>query len=84
MTNDIMAMESAYSSVKPSFQLATCGWTPGPKNNRTYIDSILPANWAYVSSLDASVGMEPPDPAFKDIKHSKWIIPWLEDDPGNE
>lgn len=79
---DIKAMQQAYDAVKPSFGLATCGWTPGPSNNRTYIDAILPDSWVALSSLDARVGMEPPDPAFKQIKHQKWIIPWLEDDPG--
>jgi hypothetical protein len=82
VTLDIKAMQQAYETVKPSFGLATCGWTPGPSNNRTYIDAVLPGSWLAVSSLDAHVGMEPPDPAFKQIKHNKWIIPWLEDDPG--
>ena len=52
---NLLAMESARQAVWPSLSMATCGWVLGPAGNRTYFDTVLPADWS-MSSIDMDVG----------------------------
>lgn len=78
----VLAAQAARDSVGATFNLATCGWVVGPLGARWYLDTVLPDNWA-ISSIDMQVGNTPVDVAYANItRHKKWVIPWLEDDPG--
>ncbi len=79
-TDLAMAVE-AWKEVAPPFGLATCGWVLGPPSDRTLFDRILPPDIA-MSCINREVGKAPVDPGFARIRgRSKWVIPWLEDDP---
>ena len=77
--NDVQQMQAAHDAVKPSFGLASCGWTVGPLGARWYYDTVLPPSWT-ISSIDMDVGNTPVDPAYGNITHrspaNKWTIPW--------
>lgn len=78
---DIGLAVNALRRTEAPFQLATCGWVLGPPDDRSKFGRILPAGVA-VSCINRQVGMEPVDPAFREVTgRSKWAIPWLEDDP---
>ena len=50
--------------------------------NRALLDSVLPDDYT-LSSIDMNVGWDPVDPAYANVTHhQKWVIPWMEDDPG--
>ena len=76
---DVQQMQAAHDAVKPSFGLASCGWTVGPLGARWYYDTVLPPSWT-ISSIDMDVGNTPVDPAYENITHrpaaNKWTIPW--------
>jgi len=77
---DFDAAIKAYEAIKPSFNLATCGWVLGPMSDRALFDKYLPKSVAF-SCINRHVGWEPIDPAFVRInEREKWAIPWLEDD----
>eukprot|EP01062_Namystynia_karyoxenos_P030812 TRINITY_DN22929_c0_g2_i1.p1 TRINITY_DN22929_c0_g2~~TRINITY_DN22929_c0_g2_i1.p1 ORF type:complete len:839 (+),score=222.12 TRINITY_DN22929_c0_g2_i1:61-2577(+) len=62
--------------------VAMAGWSLGPAGNRTAFDAVLPPD-VVLSSLDGNVGWDAVDPAFGEVRRAgKWVIPWLEDDPG--
>jgi hypothetical protein len=43
---------------------------------------VLPDDFI-LSSIDQLVGNTPVDPAYEQVTHHrKWVIPWMEDDPG--
>ncbi|MCB1126469.1 MAG: hypothetical protein KDM81_08245, partial [Verrucomicrobiae bacterium] len=78
---DIGLAANALRRTEAPFQLATCGWVLGPPDDRSKFGRILPAGMA-VSCINRQVGMEPVDPAFREVVgRGKWAIPWLEDDP---
>ena len=80
MTDLAQAFQAAKDVAAP-FSLATCGWVLGPPSRRTLFDERLPKTIA-VSCINREVGKAPVDPAFARIAdRSKWVIPWLEDDP---
>jgi hypothetical protein len=80
MTDLDMAVKAA-RDVAAGFSLATCGWVLGPPSDRTLFDARLPKEVA-LSCINREVGKAPVDPAFARIAgRSKWVIPWLEDDP---
>jgi len=80
MTDLDMAVKAA-QDVSAEFSLATCGWVLGPPSDRTLFDARLPKGVA-LSCINREVGKAPVDPAFARIAgRSKWVIPWLEDDP---
>ncbi len=80
MTDLDMAVQAA-RDVSAAFSLATCGWVLGPPSDRTLFDARLPKEIS-VSCINREVGKAPVDPAFARISgRSKWVIPWLEDDP---
>ena len=62
-------------------RLATGGWNLGPKGNITYLDGVTAGN-VTLSSLMGDEGVLPPDPAFGQLRHAAWTIPWLEGDNG--
>jgi hypothetical protein len=75
------AAKHAVGDVMENTSLATCGWTLGPKVNRSYFDR-LPPGWT-LSSINEAVGNTPTEPEYQNVtNHAKWAIPWLEDDPG--
>lgn len=79
---DFDAASKALETVKPGFKLATCGWVLGPKNDRALFDQYLPKSIAF-SCINRNLGWEPVDSAFVRIAgREKWVIPWMEDDPG--
>lgn len=60
-----------------------CTQVVGPLPNRAITDKVLPLGYSAISSLDMDVGNTPVDPAYENItRHNKWVIPWMEDDPG--
>jgi hypothetical protein len=78
---DFLDALTAHEQVKPSFQLATCGWVLGPKDNRSMFDNFLPKHMP-MSCINRNVGFEPLEPDFvKTSNRPKWAIPWVEDDP---
>lgn len=80
-TNDLFAAIEAHRSVRPPFQLATCGWVLGPPQDRALFDKVLPKNIA-VSCINREVGRTPVEAGFAQVEgRSKWAIPWMEDDP---
>lgn len=82
VVHDAFAVQAAHDAVNATFQLATCGWVVGPLGYRSYLDTVLPDNWA-ISSIDMNVGNTPVDGNYTLITHhDKWVIPWAEDDPG--
>eukprot|EP01013_Petalomonas_cantuscygni_P000696 TRINITY_DN10702_c0_g1_i2.p1 TRINITY_DN10702_c0_g1~~TRINITY_DN10702_c0_g1_i2.p1 ORF type:complete len:899 (+),score=166.47 TRINITY_DN10702_c0_g1_i2:100-2796(+) len=62
----------------------TCGWLVGPLDDPTYFDTVLsPTDVPSLSAIDPLLGWDGPERAYADIhRHSKWVIPWMEDDPG--
>ncbi len=79
--DDIRAANRAAKGVGAPFGLATCGWVLGPQYDRALVGKALPADIA-VSSINRNLGHDPVEPAYAEIKnHSKWAIPWMEDDP---
>ena len=78
---DIGLAVAAAKRVEAPFKLATCGWVLGPADDRAKFGRVLPPGVA-VSCINRQVGMEPVDPAFREVQgRGKWAIPWLEDDP---
>ena len=78
---DFLAVGAAAKAEEVDFELATCGWSLGPKGNRSYFD-VLPPGWT-LSSINEAVGNTPTEKGYADVKHHRsWAIPWLEDDPG--
>ncbi len=78
---DIQAAYAALKKVDAPFDLATCGWVLGPQYDRAYLDKVLSKDVA-MSCINRSVGHEPVEPGFADVKgRPTWAIPWLEDDP---
>lgn len=74
------ALEAKEKTQAP-FELAVCGWTLGPQENRAAFDNYLPKTMPF-SCINRNVGFDPIEPKFQDLeKRSTWAIPWLEDDP---
>jgi len=75
-----LAIQGAQELHNP-FKLATCGWVLGPPSDRSLFDRTLPKDMT-VSCINREVGKAPVDVNFSRISgRSKWVIPWLEDDP---
>lgn len=63
------------------FELAVCGWTLGPQEDRAAFDNYLPGSIPF-SCINRNVGFDPIEPKFQDLKERpSWAIPWMEDDP---
>ena len=72
---DMLAADAAKKATGANFSLATCGWTLGPLDNRSYFD-VLPSGWS-LSSINEKVGNWPPEPEYANVtQHDKWVIPW--------
>ncbi len=77
---DITVAIAAAKAVRAPFQLATSGWVLGPQSDRALLGKELPPSVA-LSCINQEMGRTPVDAAFAKIDgHSKWAIPWLEDD----
>lgn len=74
--------EQALHAIKDAgdpFELATCGWVLGPKQDRSGWTRSLPRKVSVSALSEAYTG--PVDPAFARISgRGKWAIPWLEED----
>jgi hypothetical protein len=83
--NDIQISIGARATANMTAQLATSGWGLGSQadHNSSLFDDIFGNEIVAFSALTANVGWQPVDKGYKQItKHQKWVIPWLEDDPG--
>ena len=81
-TEDLQAAMAAKQKIGFPNNMATNGWVVGPLPDRSIFDSVLGVNWDAITSIDLNVGKAPVDPSYqKVVKHNKWAIPWLEDDP---
>ncbi len=79
---DIESVTNALQALGKPFAFATSGWVLGPALDRTLIDKFLPKDSA-VSAINQDAGFAFVDPAFSLIQdRPKWVIPWMEDDPG--
>ncbi len=79
--NDLLAAQQAIDELGNPFQLATCGWVLGPKEDRAMFDGLLPKSWP-VSCINRQVGFSLVEEGFRDVEgRPKWAIPWMEDDP---
>ena len=79
---DFSCALEAKEKVDAPFELAVCGWTLGPQEDRAAFDKYLPENMPF-SCINRNVGFDPIEPKFQDLKKDRpsWAIPWLEDDP---
>ena len=81
---DMLAAREAWEALGGGemFKLGTCGWTLGPKVDRSYFDKVLPDD-IILSSINEAVGNANVQTEYSDVRRKdKWSIPWLEDDPG--
>lgn len=73
----------AKDELNATFELATSGWVVGPLPDRSIFDKYLDERYIAIGSIEQHFGDYPVDPAYKNVtRHKKWVIPWLEDDPG--
>ncbi len=78
---DLHLAMNARASVDAPFQLATSGWVVGPDENPMLFDELLPDD-VPISNINEFVGFSKVDQSYGQMgDRSKWIIPWLEDDP---
>lgn len=64
-----------------AFELAVCGWTLGPLEDRAAFDRFLPKTMPF-SCINRYVGFERVEETFRELtERPTWAIPWLEDDP---
>ena len=68
------------------FDLATAGWTLGPKDDPAYLDRVLPADFKALSGMTYDVGRHPDEfgdattTGYANVTRPSWIMPWLESD----
>eukprot|EP00942_MAST-04A_sp_MAST-4A-sp1_P013572 g13572.t1 len=80
--DDLAAAMAAKKKLGYNVSFSTNGWVVGPLPDRTIFDQVLPTDWDAITSIDLNTGHNPVDPAYeKIIRHNKWDIPWMEDDP---
>lgn len=78
---DFSCALEAKEKTKAPFELAVCGWTLGPQEDRARFDTCLPKSMPF-SCINRNVGFDPLEPKFQDLDgRDAWAIPWLEDDP---
>lgn len=78
---DIRCALKAAERTDAPFQLALCGWTLGPQEDRALFHNCFPKEMPF-SCINRNVGFEPLEPKFSEIRERPaWAIPWLEDDP---
>jgi hypothetical protein len=83
--SDIRMSVGARAKAQMTAKLATSGWGLGSQadHNSSLFDHIFGDEIAAISALTANVGWQPVDQGYQQItRHRKWVIPWLEDDPG--
>lgn len=78
---DFACALKAKERTEAPFELAVCGWTLGPREDRAAFDNYLPKSMPF-SCINRNVGFDPIEPKFQDLKgRPAWAIPWMEDDP---
>ena len=81
--HDMVTAADVWAQLQSPFDLMACGWVVGPLPNRAVVDTQLPASYVATGSLEMDLGDDAVDPSFVNItRHSKFVIPWMEDDPG--
>lgn len=71
----------AKEKTEAPFDLAVCGWTLGPQEDRAAFDNYLPKSMPF-SCINRNVGFDPIETKFQELKgRPAWAIPWMEDDP---
>ena len=80
--DEFQALHRARDIINSDLELATCGWTVGPKIDRTYFDQILPKDYT-LTSINERVGNVNIEKEYSTMSpdRRKWSIPWMEDDP---
>ena len=75
---DVESSAKAAKAVGADFKMATCGW----ELNGGFLDSHDPSHvLTALSTLDRGLGFQDTDAALQNVtQHTKWSIPWLEDD----
>ena len=77
---DFQCALEAHMQTASTFQLALCGWTLGPIQDRNLFDRYLPATVPF-SCINRTVGLDPVEPAFCKLSaRDSWAVPWMEDD----
>lgn len=80
MLDDFNCALKGKAQTGAGYELALCGWTLGPQEDRAGFDNHLPDTMPF-SCINRVVGYTPVEESFRDIKdRPKWAIPWLEDD----
>lgn len=78
---DFSCALKAKEKTSAPFELAVCGWTLGPQEDRAAFDKYLPKSMPF-SCINRNVGFDPVEPTFNELENRpSWAIPWLEDDP---
>eukprot|EP00039_Didymoeca_costata_P005338 m.80637 g.80637 ORF g.80637 m.80637 type:complete len:870 (+) comp12773_c0_seq1:73-2682(+) len=78
---DMLTAYGVWKNQSWSFDLATAGWTLGPMDNTSYLDTVLPTDFKALSGLVARVGRNADDPGYANVtRHPTWIMPWMESD----
>ncbi len=78
--HDLKLAEATVQSMKVPFDLATCGWRLGTRDDALWMDQRAPKSWP-MSSLITGVGGDPVEKQYGTIQdRPKWVIGWAEDD----
>ncbi len=78
---DFSCAIEAKAKTEAPFELAVCGWTLGPQEDRAAFDKYLPKSMPF-SCINRNVGFDPLEPKFTELQgRPAWAIPWMEDDP---
>lgn len=78
---DVGCALQAKKELGAKFELAMCGWTLGPQEDRTKFDKLFPKEMPF-SCINRHLGFDPVEESFKRVTgRAKWAAPWLEDDP---
>lgn len=78
---DVTCALQAKKELGAKFELAMCGWTLGPQEDRVKFDQLFPKEMPF-SCINRHLGFDPVEESFQRVTgRAKWAAPWLEDDP---
>jgi hypothetical protein len=85
---DMLAGHAVWGEAAWPFELATAGWTLGPKDDPAYLDRVLPTDgFKALSGLTYKVGRDPDEfgsstsTGYANVtRRPAWIMPWMESD----
>lgn len=82
INNEFKIAANKLKELNAPFQLATCGWSMGPKEDPGYFDRVLSKD-IIMSNIQVLYGRKPLEEEYLNVKgREKWAIPWIEDDCG--